>query len=249
MKKILLRGDDLGYSEAVNYGIEKAIKEGMIRSQGVMVNMPATQHGVNLVKNCDIAFSVHVNICNGRPLTDSKLIPSLVDENGYFKSSKTYRNSQEDFVNFDEVVLEIEAQYHKFVELFGRKPDYFEGHAVASANFFKGLEHVAQKYGLKYSGFSMDGKPIVVGHSKALFHMESMNADYDPLKMMQSIVEKAEDDIVQIIVFHPGYLDEAILTQSSLTLPRVKEVAILTDSTIKDWLMEQDVLLVDYRDL
>ena len=28
MKKILLRADDLGYSEAVNYGIEKSVKEG-----------------------------------------------------------------------------------------------------------------------------------------------------------------------------------------------------------------------------
>ena len=44
MKKLLLRADDLGYSEAVNYGIEKSIRQGLIRSLGVMVNMPATQH-------------------------------------------------------------------------------------------------------------------------------------------------------------------------------------------------------------
>ena len=56
---------------------------------------------------------------------------------------------------FEEVIIEIEAQYHRFLELFGRKPDYFEGHAVASANFFKGLEYVAEKYGLKYSGFPL----------------------------------------------------------------------------------------------
>ena len=30
MKKILLRADDLGYSEAVNYGIEKSVKEGLL---------------------------------------------------------------------------------------------------------------------------------------------------------------------------------------------------------------------------
>lgn len=249
MKKILLRGDDLGYSEAVNYGIEKSIKKGLIESQGVMVNMPATQHGVDLVKDCDIAFSVHVNISNGRPLTDIKRIPSLVDENGYFKSSKTYRNSKEDFVNFDEVVLEIEAQYQKFIELFGRKPDYFEGHAVASANFFKGLKYVADKYSLKYSGLSSDGKPIIVGQSKVLIHMESMKDNYDPLSMIQSIVENAEEDIVQIIVFHPGYLDEDILISSSLTFSRVKEVSVLTDPTLKNWLMKKDVVLLNYRDL
>lgn len=65
MKKILLRADDLGYSEAVNYGIEKSVKEGLISSLGVMVNMPATQHGVDLIKDCPLALGVHTNICAG----------------------------------------------------------------------------------------------------------------------------------------------------------------------------------------
>lgn len=39
-------------------------------------------------------------------------------------------------------VAEIEAQYKKFIELVGRKPDYFEGHAVMSDNFEKGLRIV-----------------------------------------------------------------------------------------------------------
>lgn len=69
-KKVLFRADDLGYSEAVNYGIEKAVKEGLIRSVGVMVNMPTTAHGVELLKNEPIAFSQHTNICVGKPLAD-----------------------------------------------------------------------------------------------------------------------------------------------------------------------------------
>lgn len=40
---------------------------------------------------------------------------------------------------FEEALIEIEAQYDKFIELFGKKPDYFEGHAIASDNFF--LKH------------------------------------------------------------------------------------------------------------
>lgn len=50
LKKVLLRADDLGYSEAVNYGIEKSVKDGLIQSVGVMMNMPATVHGVALLK-------------------------------------------------------------------------------------------------------------------------------------------------------------------------------------------------------
>lgn len=46
--------------------------------------------------------------------------------------------------------MEIEAQYKKFIELTGKRPEYFEGHAVASDNFFKGLKIVAERYNLPY---------------------------------------------------------------------------------------------------
>ena len=249
MKKILLRADDLGYSEAVNLGIEKSIRQGLIRSLGVMVNMPATLHGVELIRDCDIALGVHVNICAEQPLSDPALIPSLVDEKGYFKSSKTYRSASEDFVVFDEVIIEIEAQYHRFLELFGRKPDYFEGHAVASAQFFKGLEYVANKYQLKYSGFPMDDKSIRVGDSLVAFHMESLQPNYDPFVLLQKMVASASDEVVQMGIFHPGYLDQYILTHSSLLQERCLEVEVLTKPATKNFLEQAGVVLIDYRDL
>ncbi|MGG9992256.1 ChbG/HpnK family deacetylase [Streptococcus suis] len=249
MKKLLLRADDLGYSEAVNYGIEKSIREGVIRSLGVMVNMPATQHGVELIKDCDIALGVHVNICAERPLTDPGLIPSLVDEKGHFKSSKTYRSTSEDFVVFEEVIIEIEAQYHRFLELFDRKPDYFEGHAVTSANFFKGLEYVAEKYGLKYSGIPINDGPLKIGQSLVKFNMESMIADYSPYEMLKNMAERTTDDVVQLGIFHPGYLDDYILSNSSLTLPRTKEVEVLVDNRTREMLQKEGITLIDYRQL
>lgn len=45
MKRILVRADDLGYSEGVNYGIAQSVQHGIIRSVGVMPNMPAAHMG------------------------------------------------------------------------------------------------------------------------------------------------------------------------------------------------------------
>ncbi|MGT2906290.1 ChbG/HpnK family deacetylase [Streptococcus dentiloxodontae] len=249
MVKILLRADDLGYSEAVNYGIEKSVRDGLIKSVGVMVNMPATKHGVDLLKKYTIAFGLHTNICAGKPLTNPDHIPSLVDCHGYFKSSAIYRNAVTDFVNFDEAVLEIKAQYQRFIELFQRKPDYFEGHAVTSNTFFEALKAVAKMYDLKYSGYSFGGDPITIGNSLVTFHMESMNDNYNPERMLRQMVEGADEKIVQLGIFHPGYLDDYLLTHSSLTFPRTKEVAMLTDNKIKKWLSNQEVDLIDYRNL
>ena len=44
-KRMLVRADDLGWTEAINYGIAKAVKEGIIGSVGLMPNMPAAGHG------------------------------------------------------------------------------------------------------------------------------------------------------------------------------------------------------------
>ena len=96
--KLIMRADDLGFSEAVNLGIYKAVKEGVITSVGMMTNMEHANHGYELVKDFDIALGQHTNICAGRPLTDPKLIPSLVQENGEFCSSREIRSRKEDTV-------------------------------------------------------------------------------------------------------------------------------------------------------
>lgn len=58
MKKMMIRADDLGYSEAVNYGIEKSVKCGIINNVGFMVNMEASEHGYNLIKDCDVSLCI-----------------------------------------------------------------------------------------------------------------------------------------------------------------------------------------------
>ena len=115
--KIMVRADDLGYSRGVNYGIYDTVKKGVIKNIGFMVNMPDSVDGYELVKDLDICLGQHTNVCIGTPISDPKLIPSLVDENGQFKSSRTYRQSKEDFVVLEEAIIEIEAQYERFKEM------------------------------------------------------------------------------------------------------------------------------------
>lgn len=249
MKKLLVRADDMGYSEGINYGIAKSVIEGIIGSVGVMTNMQAVVHGVKLLEDTDVCFGQHTNICIGKPLTDPSLIPSITNENGEFKSSKEYRQAKEDFVVLDEVILEIEAQYKRFVELIGENPSYFEGHAVASVNFFKGLEIVAKKYGLKYSGMSMDGAPINIGNQNVYINMESMNPDYVPFESLKKVVENANEEGYYMFICHPGYLDGYILKNSSLTTPRPMEVDMACDPNTRKWLKESGVELITYDDL
>lgn len=215
-----------------------------------MPNMSAAQHGVDLLKGADVCYGQHTNICVGRPLTDPKLIPSITNQNGEFKSSKEYRSAKEDFVVLEEVILEIEAQYKRFVELTGQQPGYFEGHAVASRNFFKGLQIVAQRHGLPYLNISFDGSPISFGSSKLFMSMDSMMPDYDPFESLKkAMLKDYGEDGCCMFVCHPGYLDAYILKTSSLTVPRTQEVEMACAPETKAWLAAHEIELVTYDDL
>lgn len=249
MKKIIFRADDLGYSEAVNYGILKSIKDGCIKNVGFMTNMEASEHGIRLLKDSDVCLGQHINISAGKPICDPSKIPSLVTEEGMLKPSSMYRDAKEDIVVLDEVILEIEAQYFRFKELVGKEPAYFDGHALASGNFFKGLEYVAQKYHLKYSPFPDDiEKPVRIGKHEVYLHGGSSETK-NPKDTLMEIIEHAHEDACDMIVYHPGYLDAYIVKNSTLTMNRIWEIEMLCDPAIQDYLKKEQIQSITYDDL
>ena len=253
MKEILVRADDLGYSEAVNYGLAKTLREGIIRSVGIMVNMPYTKHGYELIKDLDFCKGLHTNICVGRPLCNPSDVKSICDENGNLRASRDYRESYKkgiDFVDLDEVIMEIEAQYEAFVKLTGEKPHYFEGHAVMSDNFNKGLEIVAKRHDCEYLAASFNG-PVKFRNTYLVASMDSVRPDYDPFESLKREVLRTDlkDNERVMFVCHPGYLDDFILRTSSLTVARTKEVEMAVSEETKKWLKDNDVRIITYDDL
>lgn len=253
MHNMIIRADDLGYSKGVNYGIYESIKNGIINNVGVMVNMKDTLHGLDLLKGFDLDIGMHTVICAGRPLTNPSLIPSLVTEYGHFKSSKTYRQTNHDLVNLDEVVMEIEAQYKYFLKIVGKKPDYFEAHAVYSDNLLKGLEIVADRYDLPLLPFDLNLNPVRFKKKTTIINfMDSMKPHYNPYKTFKDTVNFALSNSannVPMMVCHPGFLDQSIIQQSSLTIPRTQEVDFLCDPDICVQISEKDIHLARYSEL
>lgn len=254
MKRLLLRADDLGYSDGVNCGIAAVVDAGLIRTVGIMTNMPLAASGLARLKADGLCLGQHTNICTGLPLTDPARIPSIVEGNGRFKTSAAYREAAgrgEDFVVLDEVLLEIEAQYQRFLELVGRKPDYFEGHAVASPTFFRGLEIVAERHHLPYFAMGAPGEPVWFRSTKVLSYIPEDFSAYekDPYMFLKRAVASADEDSCRLMVFHPGYIDAYLEDHSSMTEARIREVDMLIDPAVAAWIAGQDVKLVTYADL
>jgi predicted glycoside hydrolase/deacetylase ChbG (UPF0249 family) len=121
---------------------------------------------------------------------------------------------------------------------------------VTSNNLYKGLEIVAERYGLRYSNMSpLDTVGTFAGKEVAACPMGSMSPEYDPAECLRDAVKNARTDMPNIFVCHPGYLDAYLLRSSSLTVNRTKEVEMLCDPEMKKWLKEQGVELITYRDI
>lgn len=253
-KFLLIRADDLGYSEGVNHGIRKSVVDGLIRSVGLMPNMEAAVHGFELVADLDIALGQHTSVCIGYPVADAAQIPSLVGPDGQFKPSRAFREAYaagEDFVDFDQAKIEVRAQLERFRIICGRDPDYFEGHAVASPTLMAAIEEVRQEEGLRPSCMSFDGSVTVLpsGREVRCCGVGSMNPDYDARGWLEQEVLAAPEGSTSVYICHPGYLDEYILNNSTLTRGRPQETAMLCDPETRAWLDARGVELIDYRDL
>ena len=244
--KLIMRADDLGFSEAVNLGIYKAVKDGVITSVGIMTNMEQAYAGYELLKDFDIALGQHTNICAGRPLTDPKLIPSLVQENGEFCSSREIRNRQVDTIVVEEAEREIEAQYLRFKEMTGRNPDYFECHAVISQNFFTALKNVAKKYGLFYENILFDqefekenniyGIAMAKLNEKMLYDPKEYvenNYIYD-ITMQEAAEEMGYSDAYFSKLFKQYFNQNFTAYLTEYRIKKAKELLGNTNNSIKD---------------
>src|SRR4030042_5568247 len=90
MKKVIINADDFGLSPGVNRGILCGFRDGIVTSTTMMVNLPAFDDAVQIIKeNPDLPVGIHLTLLWGKPVTDFFKIPTLVCRNGCFPNSLT----------------------------------------------------------------------------------------------------------------------------------------------------------------
>lgn len=247
--KLIMRADDLGFSEGINYGIRKVVEEKCITCVGLMTNMDYAAQGYNMVEKYDISLGLHTNISLGTPISNPKLISSLINEDGEFYRSGVINHRVKDTIEICECELEVEAQLNKFIEITGKKPDYIEGHAINSKNFFQSLKNVATKYDIFYSDpMDKDWQKKYNVYVPKMFQLNE-NGVYDPQTYLESIEQDLLVHDTSILVFHPGFLDQYVIDNSSFTLIRIKELEFLCSSFLREWKRENNVEYIKFSEL
>ena len=83
--KLLVQGDDFGFTRGVTLGIVDSIDRGILRNTGLFTNMPSAPFAVSFMKDRPhVCFGIDFNLVSGPSVSDPKTIRHLVDDNGEF---------------------------------------------------------------------------------------------------------------------------------------------------------------------
>jgi chitin disaccharide deacetylase len=89
MKSIIFSADDFGLSEAVNEGIERAHRDGVLQAASLMVAAPAAADAVRRARaNPSLRVGLHLVVIEGPAVLPQAAIPRLVDAAGQFPSNQ-----------------------------------------------------------------------------------------------------------------------------------------------------------------
>ncbi|WP_047043243.1 carbohydrate deacetylase [Vibrio mexicanus] len=252
--KLILNADDFGLTEAVNLGIVECFKAGVVKATTLMMNQPGTQHAIELYKQGLIPeVGLHFTVTAGKPLSDPKDVPSLVDEDGHFLSKQTLFNKSDVCVN--EVVLELKAQYQAAVDA-GLKINHIDSHHFAGVyrplklGFIKAANDIGlpvRRVDNIIHGQEMLNVPTPDAFDMGFFD-DGVNIDH--LKAMLLAYKQKMPSGTLELMCHPSLANtEELKLLSGYGDKRIDEVKILTSPELKQWLIEQNIECVGFQHL
>lgn len=260
-KKLIIVADDFGFSEAYSLGAMKAYQKGAVTVLSLMSNMDFAPQAVNLwKKECPEAnLALHVNFVQGKPVSQD--VTSMTDENGMFYRSSQWAPTHPNdtkckgtvVVSYEDAKKETWAQLERYKELVGCYPNHFEGHSVGTANIIRAFEEVAQELNIHCMTQREESERLHYGHELLMSNPKAIE-----VLNRGARVEDFTEDIFgllnspyehNILHFHPGYLDAYVIDNTSLTIPRVRDLEALCDPRVLQWFQENNIELVDFNSL
>lgn len=231
--KLIINADDFGYTKSICEGIIEGCQKGIIRSTTALSNMPYLHYGASLLSQVpQLGIGVHLTLTLGTSLTHGKTITT---DGSHFKKKQQFYEEL-DRVDPEEVYQEFKAQIEKFIQIFQRKPDHIDSHH--SVHDAKGILDIsmrlAKEYDLpmrRYSEFSYT----------AGFYGETATVEH----LIEILEEHSDDEAIELMT-HPGYCDLELYRQSSYHFGRVKELDVLCDQRILDYIKEHNIRITNY---
>jgi chitin disaccharide deacetylase len=114
---LILTADDFGLHESINEAVELASRSGSLSAASLMMGAPATADAVRRARELPgLRIGLHLVLTDGTPVLPPEDIPSLVNEQGRFRSN-LFTNGTRYFLSLAarrQLEAEIRAQFEAF---------------------------------------------------------------------------------------------------------------------------------------
>ena len=121
---LIVNADDFGLSKGQNYGIVEACRHGVVTSTTAMVNGEAIEHAAALSRDLpDLGVGMHFVLTLGMPLT---AMPGLTRDG--LLGKWIWDMAEQGTLPLEEIARELDCQFNRFVDLFGREPTHIDSH-------------------------------------------------------------------------------------------------------------------------
>jgi hopanoid biosynthesis associated protein HpnK len=117
LKQLIVNADDWGLTPAVNRGVVRAFRDGIVTSASLLVTGSAFENAVALAReNLKLNVGLHLALVEERAVLGRDVLPTLVDETGRFPrtSAEFIRRAVLGRISWHEVEREVAAQIALF---------------------------------------------------------------------------------------------------------------------------------------
>jgi predicted glycoside hydrolase/deacetylase ChbG (UPF0249 family) len=256
--RLIVRGDDMGYSHSGNLALLKCSKEGIQTSIEIIVPSPWFPEAVKMLQaNPGIDVGIHIALTSEwdnvkwRPLTNC---PSIRDEDGYFfpmvRANPNYpkRAILENNWKIEDIEKEMRAQ----IETALRKlPNisHISSH-MGCTGLSPEVRELTSRLSKEYK-LSIDAEPAGLTYTT---YAGPKKTSAEKIQSFINMLGKLEAGKTYLFVDHPG-LDDAELRAVShigyedVAIDRQGVTDVFTSEKVKAAIKEKGIKLIAYKDL
>ena len=249
MKRLIVNADDLGRTHGINTGVFEAHRLGIVTSATAMVNYLAIREAAAMSReNPKLGIGLHVALTGGTTALPPDSVPSLVDKAG------AQPPKPEGLVGalVKEIAAEVDEQFRKFVEIFGRKPTHLDSHhhSHRRPDVFEVVTSLARREGspVRNAGGLMGEALLKLGVRRNDAFEEGFFDQGVSVANLVGIIEGLPEGSTELMC-HPAHEDKELAASSSYAAVRVRELAALCDPAVRSALERTSVRLITFSDL
>ena len=273
-RRIWLCADDYGMSPGVNGAIRDLIARGRLNATSVMVTAPSLNRSeaiaLNVLNSAALRTAIGLHLTLTAPFRPLSAGFEPVSDAAFLPLGQTLREAFLRRLRHDALAAEIASQLRAFSDLFGRPPDFVDGHqhvqlfpqisgallevvkARAPGAWLRQcgrLVPLGQRFGDR-KGLLLDVLSVRFRRRAAALGLRTnpgfagtydFNAQPDFATLFPRFLERLPDG--GVVMCHPGFVDAELQRLDPLTTLREREYAFFVDDSFPAILASHGVAL------